>query len=153
MRMPIGVPVVLPSNMPDSSCTWSPSRRWLTKCEVPVRRRSTSACTSASLKESPGGQPSTMHPMTGPWLSPNVVTAKSLPIVLPDMQLLRRQQKYAAAAAFEVQPRQRQLRKRASHGSLGVARLDDQDAARSQMARRVAHYRANRVQSPTPRGE
>src|ERR1700683_11256 len=91
--------------------------------------------------------------MAGPWLAPNVVTAKSLPIVLPDMQLLRRQQKYAAAAAFEVQPRQRQLRKRASHGSLGVARLDDQDAARSQMARRVAHYRANRVQSPTPRGE
>ena len=33
----------------------------------------------------PGGQPSTMHPMAGPWLSPKVVTEKSLPMVLPDM--------------------------------------------------------------------
>ncbi len=47
--MPIGVPVVRPSNTPDRMRTTSPSRRWLTKCEVPVRRRSTSCCRSASL--------------------------------------------------------------------------------------------------------
>src|SRR5262249_58131783 len=33
----------------------------------------------------PGGQPSTMQPMAGPWLSPKVVTVKSLPMELPDM--------------------------------------------------------------------
>jgi len=33
----------------------------------------------------PGGQPSTMHPMAGPWLSPKVVTVNSFPKVLPDM--------------------------------------------------------------------
>src|ERR1700733_1878576 len=150
MRMPIGVPVVLPSNTPESSLTWSVSRRWLTKCEVPVRRRSTSACKSASLKASPGGQPSTTPPMTGPWLSPKVVTAKSLPIVLPGMQLLRRQQKHSAAAALELKPRQRQLRKRPPHSDFSIARLDDQDAARPKMARRIAQYNPNRIQSRTP---
>ena len=33
----------------------------------------------------PGGQPSTTQPIAGPWLSPKVVTRKSVPIVLPDM--------------------------------------------------------------------
>src|SRR5262249_29586167 len=84
-RTPIGVPVVRPSKTPERIRTWSPSRRWLTKWEVPVRRRSTSACRSDSARAIPGGQPSTIQPMAGPWLSPNVVTVNSLPIVLPDM--------------------------------------------------------------------
>src|SRR5580704_5435122 len=88
--------------------------------------------------------------MTGPWLSPNVVTAKSLPIVLPGMQLLRRQQKYSAAAALEMQPRERQPRKRPSHGDLRIARLDDQDAVRSKMAHRVAQNDPNRLQASAP---
>jgi len=33
----------------------------------------------------PGGQPSTTQPIAGPWLSPNEVTQKILPNVLPDM--------------------------------------------------------------------
>jgi hypothetical protein len=41
---------------------------------------------SASLKAIPGGQPSTTQPIAGPWLSPNEVTQKSLPKVLPDMK-------------------------------------------------------------------
>src|ERR1700693_1101935 len=150
MRMPIGVPVVLPSNTPDRIFTRSVSRRWLTKCEVPVRRRSTSACTSASQSARPGGQPSTMHPMDGPWLSPKVVTAKSLPMVLPGMQLLRGQQKYSAAAALELQPRERQLRKRPAHGALRIARLDDEDAPRLKVAPRIAQNDPNRVESPAP---
>jgi hypothetical protein len=55
--------------------TASCSRRWLTNCEVPVRRRSTSRCRSASVSSSPGGQPSTMQPSAGPWLSPKVAMA------------------------------------------------------------------------------
>ena len=40
---------------------------------------------SASESAIPGGQPSTTQPIAGPWLSPNVVTVKSVPRVLPDM--------------------------------------------------------------------
>src|SRR6478752_1997751 len=35
---------------------------------------------------SPGGQPSTTQPIAGPWLSPKVVTLRSLPNVLLDME-------------------------------------------------------------------
>ena len=74
----------------------SGSLRWLVWCEVPERRRSTSAIRSASPSSRPGGQPSTMQPSAGPWLSPKVVTVKSLPMLLPDMssvrQLLAREQ-------------------------------------------------------------
>src|SRR5215831_20120097 len=146
MRMPIGVPVVCPSNTPERMRTWSDSRRWLTKCEVPVRRRSTSCCRSDSLSGSPGGQPSTMHPMAGPWLSPKVVTVNSLPMVLPDMvhscgaavpcmclQLLARDQKHPAPAALELEPHERQLPPGAAHRSLAVAHLDDEQPARPQV--------------------
>jgi hypothetical protein len=44
---------------------------------------------SASLSAIPGGQPSTTHPMAGPWLSPKDVTVKSLPSVLPDIGPIR----------------------------------------------------------------
>jgi hypothetical protein len=40
---------------------------------------------SASASSKPGGQPSTMQPIAGPWLSPKVVTRNSVPIVLPDI--------------------------------------------------------------------
>ena len=41
---------------------------------------------SASESSSPGGQPSTTQPIAGPWLSPKVVTQKSVPSVLPDIR-------------------------------------------------------------------
>ena len=40
---------------------------------------------SASDSARPGGQPSTIAPIAGPWLSPKVVTQKDRPIVLPDI--------------------------------------------------------------------
>src|ERR1044071_7491154 len=137
MRMPIAVPVVFPSNTPERIFTTSPSRRWLTNCDVPVRRRSTSACSSASLISSPGGQPSTMQPSAGPWLSPKVVTVNSRPMEFPDIsfdqnrgesdlrlqQLLSRQREHTAAAALEFEPGERHLRIRARQHPLGVADL------------------------------
>src|SRR5580658_269936 len=122
--------------------TWSASRRWLTKCEVPLRRRSTSCCTSASLSGRPGGQPSTMQPMAGPWLSPKVVTVNSLPMVLPDIavpsgarapigvQLLARQEEHPAAATGELEPHERQLRPGAAYRALGVSDFDDEQTSR-----------------------
>src|SRR5215470_13546319 len=160
MRMPMGVPVVRPSKTPERMRTWSASRRWLTKCEVPVRRRSTSCCRSASPSGNPGGQPSTMHPMAGPWLSPKVVTVKSLPKVLPDMlmsadepvcalvclQLLAREQKYPTPAALELEPEERQMTPSATHGRLGIAHLDDEQPARPQVSRRLREDDAHRVE-------
>src|ERR1700757_340562 len=42
---------------------------------------------SASTSDMPGGQPSITQPMAGPCDSPNVVTVKSVPRVLPDMDV------------------------------------------------------------------
>ncbi len=84
MTRPMGVPVVTPSNTPDRMRTSSASLRWLTNFELPVRRRSTSGLMSASLSGRPGGQPSMMAPSAAPWLSPNVVTTKFLPMLFPD---------------------------------------------------------------------
>ena len=80
------MPVVWPSNTPDSISTISSSRRCVTWREVPGLRRSRSCWMSASDSSSPGGQPSTTQPMAGPWLSPNEVTQNNLPRVLPDMK-------------------------------------------------------------------
>src|ERR1700724_500271 len=90
-----------------------------------------------------------MHPMAGPWLSPNVVTVNSLPMVLPDMivrcasgrcyapsarrQLLAREQEYSAATALEFKPHEGQTAECPSHRALGVPHLDDQHPARPQM--------------------
>src|ERR1700733_612261 len=63
--------------------TVSGSRRWLVNCDMPGRRRSTSACRSASLSAKPGGQPSTTQPSAGPWLSPKLVTVNPRPNVFP----------------------------------------------------------------------
>ena len=49
----------------------------------PGRRRSSSAWISSSLMRSRGGQPSTRHPTLRPWLSPQVVTRKLCPKLLP----------------------------------------------------------------------
>src|SRR3954447_5044921 len=151
--MPMGVPVVLPSNTPERMRTASGSLRWLTKCEVPVRRRFTSPCRSLSDSSSPGGQPSTMQPSAGPWLSPKVVTVKSLPIELPDIQLFRRQQKYSAAAAFEFEPREGQLRERAAYRVFGVADLHDQHSTGPQMAARFAQDHPHGVETRATRGK
>ena len=77
-----------PRTPPTGSAPRRASRRWLTNCEVPVRRRSTSRCRSASASASPGGQPSTMQPSAGPWLSPKLVTENNRPSVLPDIWLV-----------------------------------------------------------------
>src|SRR3977135_3816766 len=162
MRMPIGVPVVRPSNTPERMRTWSASRGCLTKCAVPLRRRSTSCCRSASLSGRPGGQPSTMQPMAGPWLSPNVVTVNSLPMVLPDMvvrcargrcyassarrQLLAREQEYSAATALEFKPHEGQTAECPSHRALGVPHLDDEHPARPQMPARFPQDDPYRVE-------
>src|SRR5579871_1432593 len=68
--------------------TASASCRWEVWRDVPVRRRSTSRWMSASASSMPGGQPSTMQPKAGPWLSPKVVTVKSRPKLLPDTACL-----------------------------------------------------------------
>src|SRR6516225_9953597 len=159
MRMPIGVPVVRPSNTPERIRTRSASWRWLTKCEVPVRRRSTSCWMSASVSGSPGGQPSTMQPMAGPWLSPKVVTVKSLPMLLPDMsmmvclQLLAREQEHPAPAALELEPHERQPPPHTAHGLLGVADLDDEQPPRSQVSASLCQDDAHRVEPGPPRRE
>ena len=130
---PIGVPVVLPSKTPDRMRTVSGSRRWLVNCEVPGRRRSTSACRSACASAKPGGQPSTTQPNAGPWLSPKLVTVKILPKLLPATrilqigcpQLFRPQQKHASAAHFDRRPNERQPRKSPQQCALGVADFHD----------------------------
>src|SRR3972149_11659581 len=120
--------------------TRSGSMRWLVCLEVPVRLASRSGCRSCSLSSSPGGQPSTMAPSAGPWLSPKVVTLNSVPMVLPDMpaflQLARVQQEYAAAALLEFEPREWQRRPFPPDRPFGVTRLDDEDPMRLQMPAR-----------------
>src|SRR6187399_118104 len=85
MRSAMGVPVVLPSYTPERISTLSSSCRCVTCREVPGLRRSRSGWMSASESAIPGGQPSTMQPIAGPWDSPKVVTVKRVPRVEPDM--------------------------------------------------------------------
>src|SRR6478736_3958019 len=77
--MAIGWPVVRPSKTPERNSTVSASLRGVVMSLCPGRRRSRSACTSATVSGSPGGQPSTTTPTDGPWLSPQVEIEKSLP--------------------------------------------------------------------------
>src|SRR3954468_10335305 len=133
MTMPMAVPVVFPSKTPDRIFTTSPSLRWLTNCDVPVRRRSTSPCRSASVSSRPGGHPSTMQPSAGPWLSPKVVTVNSRPMVLPDIQLLSRQHEHTSATALEFEPGERHFRIRAGQQPLGIADFDHEQSERPQM--------------------
>ena len=76
MARPMGVPVVRPSKTPERIFTRSLSRRWVVYLDCPGRRRSRSGWMSVSDSAKPGGQPSTMAPNAGPWLSPKVVSVK-----------------------------------------------------------------------------
>src|SRR5262245_35950979 len=80
---PIGVPRVWPSKTPLTIRTVSVSRRWLVSRLWPGRRRSRSGWMSASESGSREGQPSTTAPTAAPCDSPQVVTRKSWPKVLP----------------------------------------------------------------------
>src|ERR1700738_957230 len=140
----MGVPVVLPSNTPDKMRTVSGSRRWLVYCEVPGRRRSTSACKSASARGKPGGHPSTPQPSAGPWLSPKLVTVNMRPNVFPAthpspfsspfvvlghrVQVPCLQHKYPAAAHRNLRPNERQPWKCAQQRLFGIADFHDQNA-------------------------
>src|SRR5687768_3398911 len=105
----MGVPVVLPSKTPESISTLSGSRRCVTCRDVPGLRRSRSRWMSSSDKARPGGQPSTTQPMAGPCDSPNDVTQKSLPKVLPDILFFSQNQcfKFSISltpASFSTEP-------------------------------------------------
>ena len=84
----IGVPVVRPSNTPERMRTSSGSCRCVVKRDVPGRRLSRNGWRSASDNATPGGQPSTIAPSAGPWLSPHVVKRNTRPNVLKLTRLL-----------------------------------------------------------------
>ena len=77
----MGVPVVRPSNTPDRMRTSSASLRWVVNFDVPGLRLSSQGCKSASVSAMPEGQPSTVAPIAGPWLSPHVVKRNICPKV------------------------------------------------------------------------
>src|SRR5690606_32778298 len=107
----------------------------------------------------PGGQPSTIQPSAGPWLSPNVVTVNKVPKVLPDMgaawaarrlvapafeqgvearlplarrqplELVRGEHEHASPTASQLGPDERHIGKGGLERHLGVADLADQDTA------------------------
>ena len=79
----MGVPVVLPSKIPERKRTLSPSLRWVTIADCPGRRRSSSCCMASKSKKILGGQPSMMPPNASPCDSPKVVSLKSVPKLLP----------------------------------------------------------------------
>src|SRR5918999_1790948 len=79
----MGVPRVRPSKTPLRIFTASASRRWVVMRLWPGARRSSSGWMSSSERGRRGGQPSTTAPMAGPWDSPQVVTLKICPKVLP----------------------------------------------------------------------
>src|SRR5580704_9946283 len=141
----MGVPVVSPSNTPDRIFTASASWRWEVWREVPVRRRSTSGWMSASDSSMSGGQPSTMQPSASPWLSPKLVTLKSLPKVLPDTglpflrlaeraQLIRLQQEHFRVAALELEPGEGHVGISLLQGPTAVAHFHHQDAVLREIA-------------------
>src|ERR1044071_4857290 len=75
----MGVPSVLPSNVPERISTLSASLRGETIFDWPGRRRSRSGWISAGLNSSRGGQPSTTTPTPPPWDSPQLVTRNRRP--------------------------------------------------------------------------
>ena len=80
----MGVPVVTPSNTPDKISGSPASSRCETMRLWPGRRRARSTLRSSTSSGSPGGQPSTITTLAGPWDSPAVVTTKRSPMLLPD---------------------------------------------------------------------
>src|SRR5437016_11345632 len=95
------------------------------------------------------GQPSSCFDLR----AKGVAFAASMPVLpgtgsgLRPLQLLARQQEHPAAAALELQPHAGQAREGPSHRALGVAHLDDQHAARTQMPARLLEDDAHRVQA------
>src|SRR5437867_423875 len=85
--MAIDVPVVLPSNTPDRISGSSASLRCVVTFDCPGRRRSRSGCKSAADSSIPGGTPSIITTLPGPWLSPAVVMRNIWPKLLPGMVL------------------------------------------------------------------
>ncbi len=79
----MGVPVVRPSNTPARISGVSSSLRGVVMRDWPGLRRCRSGIRSSADSCSPGGQPSTMQTLPGPWLSPAVVTRKRVPKVEP----------------------------------------------------------------------
>ena len=128
---------------PERMRTWSGSWRWLVCFDVPVRRGSRSAWMSASDSASPGGQPSTMAPIAGPWLSPKVVTQNDRPIVFPDMASVRQvrgaQNEYFGESPLELEPGQRQFAEATANAGGGIADFDDEDTAGTQVPLRARH--------------
>src|SRR5216683_542855 len=154
--------------------TVSGSRRWLVYCDVPGRRRSTSACKSASQRGRPGGHPSTTQPSAGPWLSPKLVTVKTRPNVLPAtrfplsqaslssspfvfltarVQIPRPQQEYSAAAHRDFRPNKRQPGKGTQQRVFGIADFHDQNAVAAQMPPRTGEDRPHRIKTIGARGK
>src|SRR5688572_32180398 len=102
---------------------------------------------SASLSAKPGGQPSTMQPCAGPWLSPKLVTVNNVPKVLPDIsKILGSQQKYSAAAALEFQPGEGQERIALLHGRLRITHLHHQNPAGLEVRGHAFQYFVHRIQ-------
>ena len=162
MIIPIGVPVVRPSKTPDMMRIASVSFRWLVCRLRPVRLRSTSAWISSSVSASPGGQPSTIQPRPGPWLSPKVVTVKSLPCVLPAILLFLlgygefgaeciefagTHQKHALAAMFELHPGERHPRISGLERWLTGTDFHDQQTVIGQMFARIVENSPRQLQA------
>src|SRR5258708_38029100 len=154
--------------------TVSGSWRWLVYCDVPGRRRSTSACKSASHRGRPGGHPSTTQPSAGPWLSPKLVTVKTRPNVLPATrfplsqassssslsvlitdpgQIPRPQQEHSAAAHRNLRPNEREPPKGAQQRVFGIADFHDQNAVAAEVPPRPGEDRPHRIEAIGARGK
>src|SRR5690606_25615882 len=122
MIIATGVPVVSPSNTPETIRTSSGSRRWVVKRDVPGRRKSSHFCTSGSDRGTRGGTPSTTQPIDGPWLSPQVVKRNSRPKLFPSMLPL----------LLEVGEQRRRVARppRVHHAHDMIARIDMQHFTR-----------------------
>lgn len=72
----MGVPRVLPSDVPESISQTSPSLRGVTISLWPGRRLSSSFWMSSSESSIMGGQPSMFTPTPTPWDSPQVEIRK-----------------------------------------------------------------------------
>ena len=84
----MGVPVVLPSKIPESMFTVSGSLRGVVMKLCPGLRRSSCSWMSDSEISTPGVAPSTITPTAPPCDSPKVVSRNRCPKLLPAMQVL-----------------------------------------------------------------
>src|SRR5690606_39359095 len=81
--MEIGAPVVTPSYTPERISARSRSLRGVVTLLWPTRRRSSSCWISSTVSGRPPGTPSITTPSAGPWDSPQVVSLKIFPKLLP----------------------------------------------------------------------